>query len=141
MIKKDIAEIIDDILRMCNVAPADFMEVSHLIRLSIGDKNGTEDIYDLRFLIEAKIEEEGLLRKYPAGYAPNGKTQEIVAAGGYIQYIAHQQEKSELQDKADEARNRTAIIVWKRTNWAFALSIFAILISLVAVIVSICKSI
>lgn len=137
MIKVDANEVIDAMLNRCAQAPGSFWEISHLIRLSINDKDGAEDICAIRSAVENKITENSLLTKHKAGWAANDKTQAIIVAGGYIKYIADQQQKNELQDKADEARNRTAIVQWKTIKWSFGMSITAILIAFAALIVSI----
>lgn len=139
MITKTNNEIIDGVLKECVAIPGKFWELSSLIRLSIDDKKGAEDIYALRGVVEMIVEGEGLLTKYGAGWCANNKTHEIVNIGGYIKYISRQQEKNELQEEADEARNRTAILQWKRINWAFGFSITAILIALASFVVTICK--
>ena len=129
-----INKIIGGVLQLSATDPARYWEMSNLIKM-ITNANDY-DLNDLLAVIEPIIEEEGLLAKYDSGWRVNAKTNEINESGGYIKYIARQQQ-NELQEEAGEARNRTAIIQRKTIKWSFGMSIAAILIAFAALIVSI----
>lgn len=139
MILKTENEIIEGILKKCAENPDRHYELRYLISIYVEGEKDSTDIYKRRLSIAKIIDDGCLLTQYPSGYTANAKTREIINAGGYIKYISRQQKKNELQEEADEARNRTAILQWKRINWAFGFSITAILIALASFVVTICK--